>query len=323
MISYSSISTIKPGFSHNYMCESSITKEMNQPLLHVMIPAYGKSPYLRQTLESAVKHLPLEVPITVIEDPSSESSIESVVKEFPRVQYQQNNERLGIGGNFNKSIELSTGVFTQICGSDDIFLDNPLKDFDTEKLSQPDIAAVGLDVEVINETGKIVKTIPDLVKRILRPSLKKITVFKNDKIFSNLMIGDWLYFPAIFWKTETLKQTKFEVNFHTAMDLDVFIRLLSSDQKMAFIKSKVLGYRRHSQSASSLYAKSIGRFDEEFLCHKNALEIARRKNWKTGAILAQLALTVRLHAIMQSFLMVFSSPSSALKVLVKALSPIR
>ena len=305
------------------MCESSITKEMNQPLLHVMIPAYGKSPYLRQTLESAVKHLPLEVPITVIEDPSSESSIVSLVKEFPRVQYQKNNERLGIGGNFNKSIELSTGVFTQICGSDDIFLDNPLKDFDTEKLSQLDIAAVGLDVEVINETGKIVKTIPDLVKRILRPSLKKITVFKNDKIFSNLMIGDWLYFPAIFWKTETLKQTKFDGNFHTAMDLDVFIRLLSNDQKMAFIKSKVLGYRRHSQSASSLYAKSIGRFDEEFLCHKNALDIARRKNWKTGAILAQLALTVRLHAIMQSFLMVFSSPSSALKVLVKAISPIR
>jgi glycosyltransferase involved in cell wall biosynthesis len=305
------------------MCESSITNEMNQPLLHVMIPAYGKSPYLRQTLESAIKYLPLEVPITVIEDTSSESNIENLVKEFSRVQYIKNNERLGIGGNFNKSIELSTGVFTQICGSDDIFLVNPLKDFDTEKLSQSGIAAVGLDVEVINENGKIVKTLPDLVKRILRPSLKKITIFQNDKIFSNLMLGDWLYFPAILWKTETLKQTKFDGNFHTAMDLDVFIRLLSSDQKMAFIKSKVLGYRRHSQSASSLYAKSIGRFDEEFLCHKSALEIARRKNWKTGAILAQLAVTVRLHAIMQSFLMVFSSPSSALKVLVKALSPIR
>ena len=305
------------------MCESSITREMNQPLLHVMIPAYGKSPYLRQTLESAVKHLPLEVPITVIEDPSSESRIESLVKEFSRVQFVKNNERLGIGGNFNKSIELSTGVFTQICGSDDIFLNNPLKDFYTEKLSQSDIAAIGLDVEVINESGKIVKTIPDLVKKVLRPSLKKITVFKNNKIFSNLMLGDWLYFPAILWKTDTLNRIKFDGNFHTAMDLDVFIRLLSNDQKLAFIKSKVLGYRRHSQSASSLYAKSIGRFDEEFLCHKNALDIARRKNWKTGAFLAQLALTVRLHAIMQSFLMVFSSPSSALKVLVKALSPIR
>ena len=305
------------------MCESSITKEMNQPLLHVMIPAYGKSPYLRQTLESAVRHLPLDVPITVIEDPSSESNIENLVKEFSRVQFVKNDQRLGIGGNFNKSIELSTGVFTQICGSDDIFLNNPLKDFDTEKLSQSGIAAIGLDIEVISKNGKVVKTIPDLVKRILRPSLKKITIFQNNKIFSNLMLGDWLYFPAILWKTDTLNRIKFDGNFHTAMDLDVFIRLLSNDQKIAFIKSKVLGYRRHSQSASSLYAKSIGRFDEEFLCHKNALDIARRKNWKTGAILAQLALTVRLHAIMQSFLMVFSSPSSALKVLVKAISPIR
>jgi glycosyltransferase involved in cell wall biosynthesis len=288
-----------------------------------MIPAFGSSPYLRKTLESALKHLPPGVPITVVEDPSDEIELESLVKQFPRVEYFKNSSLLGIGGNFNRAIELSTGVFTQICGSDDIFLDNPLKDFDKDKLTQSNISAIGLDVAVINETGKVVKTIPDLVKRTLRPSLKKITIFQNDKIFSNLMLGDWLYFPAILWKTETLKQVKFNSNFHTAMDLDVFIRLLDNDQKIAFIKSKVLGYRRHSQSASSLYAKSIGRFDEEFLCHKNALEVAMNKNWRTGAFLAQLALTVRLHAIMQSFLMVVTSPLSALKVLVKAISPIR
>jgi glycosyltransferase involved in cell wall biosynthesis len=305
------------------MCESSITKEMNQPLLHVIIPAYGKSPFLRQTLESAVKHLPLEVPITVIEDPSEETNIEDLVKEFPRVQYVKNNKRLGIGGNFNKSIELSSGIFTQICGSDDIFLNNPLADFDHVSLSIPEIAVIGLDVEVINKSSEVVKTIPDTVKRTLRPRMGKLTIFQNKKIFSNLMLGDWLYFPAILWKTQIIKQIKFDGNFHTAMDLDIFIRLLKDDKKIAFINSKILGYRRHDQSASSLYAKSIGRFEEEFLCHKNALEVARNKNWRTGAILAQLALTVRLHAIMQSFLMVFSSPRSALKVLVKAISPIR
>ena len=67
---------------------------MNQPLLHVMIPAFGKSPYLRQTLESAVKYLPVEVPITVIEDPSPDANLESLVKEFPRVQYVKNSQRL-------------------------------------------------------------------------------------------------------------------------------------------------------------------------------------------------------------------------------------
>jgi glycosyltransferase involved in cell wall biosynthesis len=305
------------------MCESSITDEMNQPLLHVMIPAYGKSPYLRQTLESAVKHLPLEVPITVIEDPSSDADLENVVKEFPRVEYIRNKARLGIGGNFTNSIKKSTGIFTQICGSDDIFIGNPLEKLTAVFVGDQKVSVIGFDVKVINDKNKEVKALPDVVKKLLRPKIENFVVFSNSKIFSNLMLGDWLYFPAILWRTETVKNYEFSGDFHTAMDLDILIRLLNADEKIAFIKSKVLGYRRHSQSASSLYAKSIGRFDEEFLCHKNALEIASRKNWKTGAFLAQLALTVRLHAIMQSFLMVFTSPLSALKVLVKAISPIR
>jgi glycosyltransferase involved in cell wall biosynthesis len=296
---------------------------MKTPLLHVMIPAFGKSPYLEKTLESASKFLPLEVPITVIEDPCEHANLKSIVNKFPRIQYSRNSYRLGIGGNFNKAIELSTGTFTQICGSDDLFIGNPIDIFGSQKLLRSEIAAIGLDVEIINNKGQKVRTIPDQVKRLLRPKLENITIFKNQSIFLSLMIGDWLYFPNILWKTEVVKKIKFDENLHTAMDLDILIRLLEEDKNIAFVKHKSLGYRRHDESASSLYAKSTGRFEEEFRCHKNAIEVARNKNWKTGVILAQVALTVRLHAIMQSFLMVFSSPRSALKVLVKAISPIR
>jgi glycosyltransferase involved in cell wall biosynthesis len=297
---------------------------MNNPLLHVVIPAYGESPYLRQTLISAIKCLPLEVPITVIEDLSpEETNIEKLVKEFPRVQYHKNSNRLGIGGNFNKAIEISTGVFTQICGYDDIFIGNPLELSAWQKVITDDIAVVAFDVKIINKRSEVVRTTADLIKGFLRPKLDSTTVFNNKYIFSNLMLGDWFYFPAILWRTNTIKQIQFDANLHTAMDLDILIRLLNKDKKIVFVKNKVVGYRRHHKSASSLYAKSIGRVEEEFLCHKKALEFARNKNWKTGAFLAQLALTVRLHALMQSFLMVFTSPPSALKVFAKAISPIR
>ena len=305
------------------MCESSITKEMNQPLLHVMIPAYGKSPYLRQTLESAVKHLPIDVPITVIEDPSEEADLEKLVNEFPRVEFYRNPTRLGIAGNFNQSIKKSTGIFTQICGSDDVFISNPLSNLPTELLNNKSISTLALDVKIIGDNDYEIKALPDLIKKVIRPKINNFRLFENEKIFNNLMVGDWLYFPAILWRTQTLMDLKFSGEFHTAMDLDVLIRLLTKDYKIAFIKNKVLAYRRHNQSASSLYAKSIGRIDEEIACHKQAKELARLKNWKTGAILAQLAPTVRLHALMRSVTLVFSSPLSALKVLVKAISPIR
>jgi GT2 family glycosyltransferase len=305
------------------MRESSITKEMNQPLLHVMIPAYGKSPYLRQTLESAVKHLPIDVPITVIEDPSEEADLEKLVNEFPRVEFYRNPTRLGIAGNFNQSIKKSTGIFTQICGSDDVFISNPLSNLPTELLNDKSISTLALDVKIIGDNDYEIKALPDLIKKVIRPKINNFRLFENEKIFNNLMVGDWLYFPAILWRTQTLMDLKFSGEFHTAMDLDVLIRLLAKDYKIAFIKNKVLAYRRHNQSASSLYAKSIGRIDEEIACHKQAKELARLKNWKTGAILAQLAPTVRLHALMRSVTLVFSSPLSALKVLVKAISPIR
>jgi glycosyltransferase involved in cell wall biosynthesis len=296
---------------------------MNQPLLHVMIPAFGKSPYLRQTLESAVQYLPVEVPITVIEDPSPDANLESLVKEFPRVEYLKNSVRLGIAGNFNECINKSRGLFTQICGSDDIFVSDPTLKLSEELNNNLKVAVIGFDVSVIDQRNKETRALPDLVKKILRPRIGNSKLFENPKIFRNLMLGDWLYFPAIVWRTNLVREYKFSGDFHTAMDLDILIRLLGDDKQIAFIKEKVIGYRRHDQSASSLYAKSIGRFEEEFKCHKNAIEIAQNKNWRLGAILAQLALTVRLHAIMQSFLMVFSSPRSALKVLVKAISPIR
>jgi GT2 family glycosyltransferase len=305
------------------MCESSITDEMNQPLLHVMIPAYGKSPYLRQTLESAVKHLPIDVPITVIEDPSEEADLEKLVNEFPRVEFYRNPTRLGIAGNFNQSIKKSTGIFTQICGSDDVFISNPLNNLPNELLNDKTISTLALDVKIIGDNDSEIKALPDLIKKVIRPKINNFRLFENEKIFNNLMVGDWLYFPAILWRTQTLLDLKFSGEFHTAMDLDVLIRLLAKDYKIAFIKNKVLAYRRHNQSASSLYAKSIGRIDEEIACHKQAKELARLKNWKTGALLAQLAPTVRLHALMRSVTLVFSSPLSALKVLVKAISPIR
>jgi GT2 family glycosyltransferase len=288
-----------------------------------MIPAYGKSPYLRQTLESAVKHLPIDVPITVIEDPSKEADLEELVNEFPRIEFHRNPTRLGIAGNFNESIKKSTGMFTQICGSDDVFTSNPIENLPKELLNDESISTIALDVQIIGENGFEIKALPDIVKRIIRPKINNFQLFENEKIFNNLMVGDWLYFPAILWRTQTLMDLKFSGEFHTAMDLDVLIRLLAKDYKIAFVKNKVLAYRRHNQSASSLYAKSIGRIDEEIACHKQAKELAIIKNWKTGAILAQLAPTVRLHALMRSMTLVFTSPLSALKVLVKAISPIR
>jgi len=275
---------------------------MNQPLLHVMIPAYGNSPYLRKTLESATKYLSKEVLISVVEDPHPDFDLKEIVDEFPQVTYFKNAQRLGVGENFNKCIELSQGVFTQICGSDDEFVSNPLNFLDEKVTSDLNISAIAFDANIIDRFSNKSIKLPDVVKLFLRPILKKVNIFENKEIFNSLMIGDWLYFPAILWRTKHINQIKFSGNYHTAMDLDILIRIIRENKRICFIKEKLINYRRHSESASSLYAKSIGRFEEEYLCHKTAAEIASEKNWQVSKFLAKLAITIRLHALLQAFL---------------------
>lgn len=295
---------------------------MKQPLLHVMIPAYGESPYLQQTLESAVKYLPLGVPITVIEDPTGYGDLEKIVKEFPRVGYEINKYRLGIAENFNKCINRSTGVFTQICGSDDVFIGDPTISLSRFNLADPKISVVGMNVKTINEQGIEKVKLPDIVKKFISPNVKESKIFKNSKIFANLMIGDWLYFPAIMWRTSTALNYKFSGEFHTAMDLDILLRIISDELTIGFVNEYVIGYRRHDLSASSLYAKSIHRVEEEYLCHRNAILIAKRNKWILGLIFAQIAPTVRAHALFEASKNFFADTETAIKLLKKVFTPI-
>ena len=287
---------------------------MNQPLLHVMIPAYGNSPYLRKTLESATKYLSNEVLISVVEDPHPDFDLKKIVDEFPQISYFKNSKRLGVGGNFNRCIELSQGIFTQICGSDDEFISNPINYLNQNVINDSRISAVGFDANIIDSKSKKTIKLPDLVKSFLRPRLEKVNIFENKKIFNSLMLGDWLYFPAILWRTQHLKEIHFSGDFHTAMDLDILIRIIKENKKICFIKEKIINYRRHSESASSLYAKSLGRFKEEFFCHEIALQIAKDKKWHTGLFLAKFAITIRLHSILQAFLIFTNSPMTAIQI---------
>lgn len=272
---------------------------MGQPILQVVIPAYGESRYLKATLESAVKNLSAGVKITVLEDPSESNHVSEVVKAFSnRVDYKINSTRLGIAGNFNKAIEISEAKFTLICGSDDLILGDISQEL--TKLERDTFAAVTSNCKIIDSSGRKINPLPDFVKKIIAPKISNSQVYKNKKFFNRLMLGDWMYFPSIAWNTEILKKEGFSDQFHTAMDLDIFVRLIEKDYEIYHFPIIKFAYRRHAESASSRYAYETGRFLEELKCHRNALTVAESKNWRSSKFLAHLALTIRLHGILKA-----------------------
>ena len=208
------------------MCESSITNEMNQPLLHVMIPAYGKSIFLEQTLKAACDNLSSSVLITVIEDPSEENVIEEIVSKFKhRVRYEKNSKRLGIANNFNKCLELSEGTFTQICGHDDLIIKDPTNELLRQLGTEDEKPNVIFSASATHSSSSFTLRLADLAKIVLKPRRKALQHITNKQFLERLMLGYWLYFPAILWRTEVARQYKFDDQFKSAMDLDFLIEM--------------------------------------------------------------------------------------------------
>jgi hypothetical protein len=112
-----------------------------------------------------------------------------------------------------------------------------------------------------------------------------------------MVIGDWAYFPSIYWHTSSTIKIGFSNRFHTAMDLAMFFEYCRKDIRVLISNLNIINYRRHSESASSLYSFDSKRYLEEFQCQSLAKNIAIKNNWKQEVFLAELALTIRLHLI--------------------------
>jgi glycosyltransferase involved in cell wall biosynthesis len=263
-----------------------------------MIPVYGDSPYLEETLKSIEKNVPSDIPVTVIEDYSEGASKKNVVEKYPRVEYISNNKRLGIARNFNKCFELSRGLYTQIIGSDDIYcISNFTNTF--EKIALHNYAStpalIIFDAEIIDSIGGKSFSLIDLVKKLMRP-LRQGRL-NSHSLLKSILIGQWIYFPATLWQTSYVIKRGFNDEYFTAFDLELLIYTCLTYEEIYYFRESLISYRRHISSQSSKLAKNGLRFKEELAIHKQYSIYFKGKKMYTDYLLSLLAFTVRLNRL--------------------------
>jgi len=263
-----------------------------------MIPVYGDSPYLRETLESIQKNIPLNIPVTVIEDYKEGISQQEIVQKFPRVKYIKNTTRLGITKNFNKCFQLSEGTYTQIIGSDDNF-NNPnyiegLNELNLLSTRQPPDLII-FDVDLINEMGIKSNSLADFTKKFLKPL--KEGFLPPKRLLISLLIGQWIYFPGTLWLSDYVKRNGFDEKYQTALDLELFIRTCLAQKVVLYLKFPIIDYRRHAQSQSSSLALTGLRFKEELEIHEKYANLFKTNRMYGKYLLSRMAIAVRVNKV--------------------------
>ena len=302
----------------------TLSNSADFPFLHVFIPAYGESPYLRAAIMSAIESVDQSTPITVVDDASPTGEVFSITAEFqPRVEYLRNDVNLGISANFLNSFNLSSGLFTLVMGSDDEMLPGYELELSKSFNSFPDTTVFQPRVLVIDAAGETCTPLVDRVKRMIQGEIEQDLLMNPLVLAKKLFIGDFMYFPATAWRTETLKSANWNLTYQNAVDLDLLFQLSLASERFVFQKAQTFRYRRHAASVSSVLALESTRLNEELAAHLMARNLLPENSGILIRLLVHLAPTVRIHAMIIGIKQLPMNPINGVRHFLRALGPLR
>lgn len=272
---------------------------MAKALVHFLVPYVGRVDYLRECVLSVMNQSDPRWRLTVVEDGAQGQEADSWVLGLSdeRIEYRVNAQPLGLARNFQHCLSLAAAPYLVLLGCDDRLLGGYVAHVVQVLHRQPDVAVVHPGVRVIGHEGLPQATLVDRTKGVLRPSAS-MTVLEGEDAAVSLMRGNWMYFPALCWRTETIRELGFRPDLPTTLDLELLCRLLLAGHSIALTpRDVVFEYRRHPASASSVAASALARFDEERRLFVHLERDFRVSGWGRAARSARWHVTSRLHAL--------------------------
>lgn len=268
--------------------------------LDIMLPHYGDTGLMQAAVRSVLDQTDGNWRLTVVDDgrePGVPEWFASLGDD--RVRYQRNEQNLGITRNFRKCVDLVESTHFSMLGSDDLLLPNYVATMRAAIAAVPDATIYQPGVEVIDEHGNPSTTLGDEVKkRLYAPKdTGRRLVLSGEPLAANLLGGNWLYFPAIVWRAEAVKEVSFREDLSVIQDLALIIELIRRGGKLVVEPTTAFRYRRHSGSLSSSEAVSGARFGEAVRFFHQVADELDGHGWSKAARAARRHLSMRLHAL--------------------------
>lgn len=271
-------------------------------MVHLTVPAYGDDAYLREAVASVLAQDSDAWLLTVLDDGPADDALAAWFAALgdPRVEYRHNPVRLGINRNFQQCLEVARAPWVTLVGADDRLLPGYVSAVSGMARQRPDLAWIQPSVRVVDDAGRPVSTRADAVKARLMPpaSAEGFTVLGGEDLTRSLLVGNWMYFPAVAFNREAVLPHGFREGRDIVLDVDLYLRLLVEGAQAAYLDDVQFEYRRHGASLSSTQALTGARFAEERAFFHEAAATLDRIGWHRAARAARWHVTSRLYAVL-------------------------
>ncbi len=266
----------------------------------VLLPYYGDVAMMKQAVESILGQTSSDWTLTVIDDGYPDESIPgyfgALAAQDARITYLRNEENLGANGNYRKALTFVRHELAVVMGADDIMLKNYMETVVAAHEQFPSAQIIQPGVEVIDELGQPSMGLVDKMKRVYAPRVSGRRLLSGEPLAVSLMRANWLYFPSICWKSDTLVATNFREGLNVVQDLALALDLIKAGGGLVVDSSVCFQYRRHRESDSSWRALEGTRFIEEREFFTGVADEFAAMGWRRAARTARLHLSSRLNA---------------------------
>ena len=259
----------------------------------ILLPYWGNVELLKKAIESVLAQTEDDWRLLVFDDcyPSPEPAkyFESIKDK--RVIYNRHPKNLGITKNFNFALGQAMADYCVMFGCDDIMLPNYIE---TALAKIGDADFYQPQVDVIDANGTVYLPLGDRIKKFLRP--KKSGTHKGEGLAISLCRGNWLYFPSIMWRTETIKKYGFDDQYKIVEDVVLELDIIKDGGRLHLDNTTTFQYRRSSGSLSSVEKSKDGiRFSEEKGVYNQFSKTFRRMGWRRASFAASARITSRVN----------------------------
>ncbi|MEJ1193029.1 glycosyltransferase [Pseudarthrobacter sp. NPDC055928] len=288
--------------------------------LDIFVPYWGDPGYMKEAVNSVLSQSNGDWLLTVVDDAYPGEEIEAFMAgiDDPRVRYIRKEVNAGITANYRTCVSMATQEVMVILGCDDVLLPNYVDVILKAHERYPDAAIIQPGVEVIDENGQVVSTLVDSVKqKLIKPRGGGRQIIAGEAIATNLMHGDWLYWPSLAFRTDKIRRVDFRDGFPIIQDLALIMDMVYNGDQLLIDPAVCFRYRRHSNSASSTKLIDGSRFAGERDYFAVSAAQAEELGWTRAARSARLRLTSRAHAMALLPKAIISRNATAAKALIR------
>lgn len=220
----------------------------------VLIALYNSEKYIKQTIESLTNQTFKNFEILIINDASTDNSIDVVNSiNDERIRLLHNDTNQGICLTRQRGIEEAKGKYIAILDADDLAMPNRLEKQFLFLENNPEIVLYGTNAHFIDENDAAIDHVhnlncdPDLIKIML--------LFANQFINSSVLCRRDVMLNVGGYKKPI------------AEDYDLFVRI-AENYKTANLNEKLVAYRMHSGSDSRTKKDLYAIAEKEILAYQ-------------------------------------------------------